>query len=273
MNTREEKKALLVVSFGTSYEETRAKTIGAIEREAANAYPDREVRRAFTSSMILRVLKKRDGIHIDNVKEALGRLIADGFTDVLVQPTHIINGEEYEKMMDQIRPFQSCFGKLLVGVPLLTSSEDYSAVIQAVMEEVPAIGTNDALVLMGHGTEHHVDAAYAALDYRFKDMGYSRVIVGTVEGYPAFEQVVKQLEMLDPRPETVVLMPFMIVAGDHAVNDMAGEEEDSWKSCLKDRGYSVKCILKGLGEMEAVRAIFLRHMAEALDGEMTDAQG
>lgn len=286
MNTTQTsaKKALLVVSFGTSYSETREKTIGAIEREAAAAFPDRQVRRAFTSSMILRVLARRDGLHIDNVTQAMGRLIADGFTDVLVQPTHIINGEEYEKMKAQIRPFAACFSSLRIGAPLLSSSEDYTCVVNAIAAEVlrlyptaslcclrgadaDAAGDMPALVLMGHGTEHHVDAAYAALDYRFKDMGYPRAIVGTVEGYPAFAQVEKQLEALNPAPETVLLMPFMIVAGDHARNDMAGEEEDSWNTMLRAKGYRTECILKGLGEMEAIRAVFLKHMQQALAEE------
>lgn len=257
------KKAILVVSFGTSYRETRDKTIGAIEREIAGAWPEYQVRRAFTSGMILRVLKNRDGIHIDNVEEAMERLAADGFTEVAVQPTHVINGDEYEKMWQQLRPYENRFERFTVGKPLLTSSEDYGKVVEAVMGEI-SLAEDEMLVLMGHGTEHFVDAAYAALDYRFRDMDWDNVTVGTVEGYPAFEQVEKQVKRRGPKG--VVLMPFMIVAGDHATNDMAGEEEDSWKSQFMAQGYEVRCILKGLGEMQAIRDIFLEHAREAICG-------
>lgn len=255
------KKVILVVSFGTSYRETREKTIGAIEHEIAAAWPDWEVRRAFTSSMILRVLRERDGIHIDNVTEAMERLVADGVKTLAVQPTHIINGEEYEKMMCQLSPYAERFETFRVGRPLLTSASDYERVISAVMGETH-VGGEDALVLMGHGTEHHVDAAYAALDYRFKDMGHENVFVGTVEGYPSIEQVQKQLSGYPAK--RLILMPFMIVAGDHAVNDMAGDEEDSWKNIFASQGYKITCILKGLGEMQAVRDIYLDHVRLAL---------
>lgn len=258
----ETKKAILVVSFGTSYQETRDKTIGAIEREIAAAWPEWEVRRAFTSGMILRVLQKRDGIHIDNVTEAMERLAADGIRDLVVQPTHVINGEEYEKMVALLAPWSGRFERFLVGRPLLTSSEDYDKVVEAVIREAE-LKEGDALVLMGHGTEHHVDAAYAALDYRFKDTGHENVFVGTVEGYPALEQVHKQLKRFGPK--RVVLMPFMIVAGDHASNDMAGEDEDSWKNIFESQGYAVKCVMKGLGEIQAVRDIYLEHVRAAME--------
>lgn len=266
MNT--EKKAILVVSFGTSYKETRDKTIGAIETQIAAAYPDRQVRRAFTSGMILRVLEKRDGIHIDNVAQAMERLIADGVEELTVQPTHVINGEEYEKMLLQLAPYRERFRELRTGAPLLSSSEDYELVVKAVMDGLAesrgtaeGLGEGEALVLMGHGTEHHVDAAYAALDYRFKDMGCENVFVGTVEGYPAFEQVSKQVKRFGAKK--VVLMPFMIVAGDHANNDMASDEEDSWKSLFEAQGYETECVLKGLGEFQAVRDIYLDHVKMA----------
>lgn len=260
-----QKKAILVVSFGTSYKETRNKTIGAIEKEIATAYPDWEIRRAFTSGMILRVLKKRDGIHIDTVTEAMERLVADGFETVLVQPTHIINGDEYDKMVAEIKPYYETLKQIKIGVPLLTSSQDYEAVIEAVMAQFSQLKKDEALVFMGHGTTHHTDAVYAALDYRFKAMGYPNVFVGTVEGYPDFEQVNKLVKAYHPKK--VILMPFMVVAGDHATNDMAGDGEDSWKTLFEQEGYEVKCILKGLGELNEIQEQYGKHVAEILAEE------
>ncbi len=262
------KKALLIVSFGTSHKETREKTIGEIERFISRAYPDRELRRAFTSSIIMKVLKTRDHMHVDNVREAMERLAEDGFKDVLVQPTHIINGEEYEKMMEQIMPFKNSFDAISVGKALLTSSRDYDEVCKAIMAEVPELdqkknadqAAKTALVLMGHGTGHFSDAAYAALDYRFKALGYENVFVGTVEGYPEVSLVLKQVK--DYAPDEVVLMPLMVVAGDHAVNDMAGEQEDSWKVLFKNAGYKVTCILRGIGEFTGIQKMYLDHTAD-----------
>lgn len=260
-----QKKAMLVVSFGTSYEETRNKTIGAIEKEIAEVYPDWEIRRAFTSGMILRVLKKRDGLHIDNVTEAMERLVKDGYDTVLIQPTHIINGDEYDKMVAEIQPYKEQFDKIKIGTPLLTSSQDYEEVIEGVMAQFPHLQSDEALVLMGHGTTHHTDAVYAALDYRFKAMGYTNVFVGTVEGYPDFEQVSNMVDAYHPKK--VILMPFMVVAGDHAQNDMAGEEGDSWKTLFEQKGYKVECILKGLGEFQQIREQYRKHVADMLTEE------
>lgn len=258
----EDKKALLVVSFGTSHAETREKTIGAIEKNIASAYPDHEVRRAFTSGMILKVLEKRDGIVIDNVAEAMNRLVSDGFEEVLVQPTHVIPGDEYDEMVGDVIMFEDRFDKVSIGTPLLYDTEDYRKVISAVMEQFPDLGEREALVLMGHGTEHPINAVYAALDYMFKDMGYPNVFVGTVEAYPGVETALKQVKAF--RPEKVILMPLMVVAGDHAINDMAGDEEDSWKSIFEKAGCKVECILKGLGEFQAVRDIYLEHIAQVI---------
>ncbi|MFV0517802.1 MAG: sirohydrochlorin cobaltochelatase [Aminipila sp.] len=261
------KKALLVVSFGTSHKETRDKTIGETEKFLAKEYNDRELRRAFTSGMIMRVLKKRDNMHIDNVEEAMQKLVDDGFIDVLVQPTHIINGDEYEKMVNQIAPFRGLFENIVVGRALLTSSEDYEETCNAILKEVPEVCKDNetALVLMGHGTGHFSDAAYAALDYRFKAMGHSNVFVGTVEGYPEVDMVLKQVKQHSPKK--VILLPLMLVAGDHAVNDMAGDEEDSWKVIFEEAGYEVTCILRGLGEFEDIRKIYLKHANIALGEE------
>lgn len=254
------KKALLVVSFGTSHAETREKTIGAIERDIAASYPEYEVRRAFTSGMILKVLAKRDGIFIDNVAEAMNRLISDGFQEVLVQPTHVIPGDEYEGMVADVMMYKDQFDKLAIGTPLIYHKEDYAKVIPALIEQVPQLGNREALVLMGHGAEHPIDSVYAALDYRFKDIGHHNVFVGTVEGYPDLDTVFRHVN--DFHPDRVILMPLMVVAGDHAVNDMAGDEEDSWKTVFEKAGYEVECILKGMGEFQAIRNIYLEHIAQ-----------
>lgn len=255
----EKKKALLVISFGTSHAETRDKTIGAIETNIATVYPDYEVRRAFTSGMILRVLEKRDNLHIDNVAEAMNRLIGDGFEELLVQPTHVIPGDEYDDMVRDVMMFEDQFDSIRIGAPLLYDTEDYRSVVQGIMVQFPNLSAGEALVLMGHGTEHPINAAYAAMDYMFKDMGYQNVFVGTVEGYPDLDTIRKHVDTY--APEKIYLMPLMVVAGDHAVNDMASDEADSWKTLFENAGYKVDCILKGLGEFQEIRDIYLEHIA------------
>lgn len=265
----DKKKALLAVSFGTSHEETRDKTIGAIEKNFAEAFPEYEVRRAFTSGMILNVLKRRDGIAIDDVTDAMERLIRDGFQEVLIQPTHVIPGDEYDDMVREVMPYADRFETLRIGKPLLYDTEDQRKVVRAVMEQFPDLGEREALVLMGHGTGHPINAAYAALDYLFKNMGYHNVFVGTVEAYPDIETILGVVDGF--RPEKVVLMPLMVVAGDHAVNDMAGDEEDSWKIQFEQAGYNVECVLKGLGEFQSIRDIYLEHVEVMMNNESSSS--
>ena len=255
------KQAILAVSFGTSHEETRKKTIEAIERQIREQFPLYEVRRAFTSGMIMNVLKNRDNLHVDNVSQALDKLARDGFVNVTLQPTHIINGDEYDKMKAQTQPFREYFQRLSIGKPLLTESSDYEDTCRAIMAQFPELKSDEALVLMGHGAGHFADAAYAAMDYRFKALGYDNVFVGTVEGYPALVDLLPLVKKYDPKK--VILLPFMVVAGDHAANDMAGEEEGSWKSVFEQEGYRVECILKGLGEFPEIRDIYIKHALKA----------
>lgn len=254
------KKAILAVSFGTSHLDTLDRTIGAVERELSESFPERKLYRAFTSGMIIRKLKTTLNMEIMNVAEAADQMLLDGVTDVLVQPTHIINGIEYEKMAEQLLPYKEKFQRLEIGAPLLSAVGDYHEAVQVIMEEC-GLMEEETLVLMGHGTEHHTNAVYPALDYAFWANGFPNVVVGTVEGFPEIDEVLKKLK--ERNAGKLLLMPFMIVAGDHAKNDMAGEEEDSWKSILEKEGYQVRVCLKGLGEMEGIRGMFSRHLKEA----------
>ncbi len=255
------KKGILVVSFGTSHLDTMEKTIAVIEREIAQKFPECHIYRAFTSRMIIRRLKKAEAMDIDTVEQALRRMAADGIEDVIVQPTHIINGIENDRMMEDLMEDMSCFRRIRVGRPLLSSVDDYKKSIHAVMDRTE-LYDDEMLVLMGHGTDHHANSAYPTLEYTFHALGYDRVLVGTVENFPDLKNVMAKLEIAGRKK--VALMPFMLVAGDHAKNDMAGEE-DSWKSELEEEGYEVRVIMKGLGEFEGIRRIFLEHIEETME--------
>lgn len=257
-----EGKALLAVSFGTSYEDTLEKNIAAIERDLAAAFPERTLRRAFTSGMILRRWKRERGVEIDDVPAALERLAGEGYADILIQPTHVMNGEEYHKLADQAEGFRSRFDKLTVGVPLLTAAEDYLDLGRALMEILPPKSEERAVLYMGHGSEHQANSAYALMEYAFHDLGRDDVIVGTVEGYPNFDAAIRRLKER-PQVKEVELRPLMTVAGDHAKNDLAGEEEDSWKNVLEGMGYRTSCVLTGLGEYPQIRAMFVEHARQA----------
>ncbi len=259
----ETKKAILVVSFGTSHADTRKVTIDAIEADLGKAFPDHKLYRAWTSKMILAKLKKRDQIFIPNVTEAMEQMRADGITDVIVQPTHVINGIENELMKKDALAFGKDFQSITFGTPLLTSEEDHEKVIEAVAGEFSHLKEDEALVLMGHGTTHYSNSVYAALDYTFKDKGYPNIFLGTVEAYPTMESLLKMVKAYDPKK--VYLAPFMIVAGDHAKNDMAGTDPESWMCRLQKEGYPTESVLKGLGEYKGVRELFIEHVREAAD--------
>lgn len=254
----ETKKAILAVSFGTSHEDTRKVTIDAIEDSMRQAFPEYPVYRAWTSKMIIRKLKNRDNIIVPTVKEAMEQMAADGITDVLVQPTHVINGIENDRMKEDALSFRDSFHSISFGDPLLTTEDDSHKVIAAIAREFTHITKDQALVFMGHGTTHFANSIYAALDYTFKDKGYHNFFLGTVEAYPSMESLKKMVKAY--RPKEVVLAPFMIVAGDHAKNDMAGDDPESWYSQFKDEGYEVKTVLKGLGEYEGIRSLFIDHI-------------
>ena len=256
--SKETKKAILAVSFGTSHNDTRKITIDAIEQDMQAAFPDYALYRAWTSKMIIKKVNARDGVHICNVKEAMETMLQDGITDVLVQPTHVINGIENDLMKEDALAFQEQFHSISFGDPLLTSEQDNLAVIDAITSEFKTLTKDEVLVLMGHGTTHYANAIYAALDYTFKDKGYSNIFLGTVEAYPTMESLLKMVHAYQPKK--VVLAPFMIVAGDHAKNDMASDEPDSWYSQFKAAGYDVEPVLKGLGEYTGIRKLFIEHL-------------
>lgn len=256
------KKGILVVSFGTSYEETRKKTIDLIEDDIKKAFPDFKIFRAFTSKIILRKLKSEYNLKINNVKEAMEEIIRQGIKELIVQPTHIINGIENNNMIEDIKNYKDYFDSIKIGTPLLTSTEDYFSLIKVVTNKFSYIKPDEALVCMGHGSSHYTNSSYPALDYMFKAEGHDNVFLGTVEGYPTLDNVVNSLKRFKPKKSYII--PLMIVAGDHALNDMSSDEDDSWKSILENNGFECECILKGLGEYPEVRNMFIDHIKNAV---------
>ena len=256
-------KELLVVSFGTSFNDSRRLTIGGIERALQKAFPDWSVRRAFTSQIIIDHVKSRDGEVIDNVSEALDRAVENGVKTLVVQPTHLMHGYEYTDLVNELAEYADAFESITVGEPLVNSAEDF-ALTAAVLADSTA-SYNDgktAIVYMGHGTEAESNEIYAKMQQLMKDAGYENYFIGTVEAEPSLEDVLTLVQA--GSYERVVLRPMMIVAGDHANNDMAGAEEDSWKSVFEAAGYEVECVLQGLGQSSVVQQMFVRHTAEAM---------
>ena len=255
------KKAILVVSFGTSYHETRKKTIEACENKIKESFKDYDFYRAFTSGMIINKLKKRDNMFIDNPSEALEKLYNAGYKEVVVQSLHIICGDEYNKLKDMVAQYEDKFDKISIGRPLLTYIDDYRETVEAVKKDLDKMDIDEAVVFMGHGTEHESHSSYPAIEYMFRDYGIN-AFVGTVEGYPELEQVIKKLK--NRNIKTVDLLPFMLVAGDHAINDMASDEEDSWKTILEKEGFNVKAHVKGLGENPYIQEKFKNHALDCM---------
>ena len=257
--------AILAVSFGTSFNDSRDITIGAIENSIADAFPSYPVRRAFTAQIIIDKLLERDGLEIDNVTQALDRAVADGIKTLIVQPTHLMNGLEYTDLVNELQTYESDFDNIVLGEPLLTSDEDYEAVIEAITEDTGTYNDGEtAIVYMGHGTEAESNQVYAVLQNKLKEAGYTNYYVGTVEAEPTLEQVITALKEAG-NYKKIVLQPLMVVAGDHANNDMAGAEEDSWKAALEAEGYEVEVRLTGLGELQGIRELYVRHTQAAID--------
>ena len=258
--------AILVVSFGTSYNDSRDLTIGAIEEAIAEAFPEYDVRRAFTSQIIIDILKDREGLEIDNVEEALDRAVADGIKTLVVQPTHLMNGFEYTDLVDALADYEDQFEQIAIASPLLTEDADYDAVIDVITEKMASYDDGEtAIVFMGHGTEADSNVIYETLQNKITAAGYENYYIGTVEAEPSLDDVIAALKE-NGNYKKVVLEPLMVVAGDHANNDMAGDEEDSWKTILTNEGYEVECVLEGLGQIPAIQDIYVAHTKAAVDG-------
>ncbi len=255
---------LLVISFGTSYNDSRRLTIGAIEDALEAKFGENyAVRRGFTSQIIIDHVKKRDNVTIDNVKEALDRAVDNGVRKLVIQPTHLMNGLEYKDVVDEVAGYADQMN-IAIGEPLLTSEADYDAVVKAITEATAKYDDGKtAICFMGHGTEAESNAVYAKMQQKLKDAGYANYFVGTVEADPTVDDVLALVKA--GNYEKVVLRPLMIVAGDHANNDMAGDEEDSWKSIFKEAGYEVECVVEGLGQLEAIQQLFVEHAQTAMD--------
>lgn len=255
------KKGILLVSFGTSYLDSKAKTIDRLASDVTLAFCDYHIYQAWTSKMILRILKDRDNLYIPSLEEAMNEIICDGIKQLIIQPTHLINGIENDVMIHTIQKLAPHNLSVTFGCPLLSSTDDHKAVLKAVLCELSDIPSEEAIVFMGHGTTHYANSVYAALDYMLKEMGHPNIFMGTVEAYPDLNTLIRQVTKTSAK--RVHLIPFMLVAGDHANNDMAGDSSESWKSLFEAAGYEVICHLRGLGEYQGIREIYLNHLKKA----------
>lgn len=259
-------QAIVVVSFGTSYNCSREITIGAIERAIADAFPEFAQYRAFTSPTIIDKLKKRDGLAIDTLEEALYRAEANGIKRLVVQPTHLMDGFEYRDIRAVVEAHKNRFEAMILAKPLLADEEDFGAVAGAIVDITSLYNDGEtAICFMGHGTEAGANRVYPRLqeELRNREAVPCPYFIGTVEARPTLTDVMAAMKQ-NGRYRRVVLEPLMVVSGDHANRDMAGEEEDSWKSILEGEGYLVECILKGLGEFPAIQDIYVSHVREAV---------
>lgn len=257
-----DKNGILVVSFGSSYEETRKKSIDQLEKEIQEAYPEFSLYRAFTSPRIIKGLKEK-GIQINDIEEALEKMRGDGIKRVIVQPTFMIRGLEYEKMCKSIDRHRQGFEALYIGEPLLTSVEDYFEVIEVIVDEVNKIQEDEVILCMGHGVEHFMSVSYAALDYMFKDRGHENIYVATIDAFPRLEDVMKHFDKKGYKH--VRIIPFMLVAGHHVRKSMMEQVEESWKVQLENAGYEVECVFKGLGEYQKIRDLYRKHIQVLID--------
>ena len=256
-------KALLSVSFGTSYEDTRAKTIDVINERLAAAFPDRAFYSAWTSNRIVeRVRVERGELH-DTLEEAFGRLAADGVDDVVVATTCLMSGHEMRKIAGFAKDWAAGDGARTVRVadPLLTSEADRVAMAAAVCEEFSSVPDDAALLLMGHGSPKGPNEVYSQMRDSLAALGHPNFTIATVEGEPVFDDAVSILEKMGA--SRVVVAPFMFVAGDHAINDMAGDDDQSWANMLAARGFEVEVVMKGLGEYPAVQQLVVDHAKAA----------
>ena len=283
---------LLVVSFGTSYNDSRVEDIKSIEDALAEAYPDWSVRRAFTAQIIINHVQARDGEVIDNMQQALDRAVENGVKNLVIQPTHLMHGAEYDEMAEVLDEYSDKFESVAIAEPMLGEvgddatviNEDKEAVAKAVVDAAvkeagfdsmdAAAEDGTAFVFLGHGTSHTAKVSYSQMQTQLEELGYKNAFIGTVEGEPedtACEAVIDKVK--EAGYKKVVLRPLMVVAGDHANNDMAGAEEDSWKSMMEASGAfdSVEAQIAGLGRIEAVQELYVEHTKNAIDSLGTEA--
>ena len=275
---------LLVVSFGTSYNDSRVNDIKSIEDALQEAFPDWSVRRAFTAQIIINHIQARDGEKIDNMTQALERAVANGVKNLVVQPTHLMHGAEYDEMCAAIDEYRDQFESVSIAEPLLGEVGSDATVINADKEAVAKAITaaaaeasgfdsleaakeaGAAFVLLGHGTAHVARVSYSQMSTQMQQLGYENVFIGTVEGEPeetACESVIEEVRAAGYT--TVILRPLMVVAGDHANNDMAGSDDDSWKPMFEDAGFTVDCQIAGLGGIADIQALYIAHTQAAID--------
>ena len=284
---------LLVVSFGTSFNDSRAQDIKGIEDKLQEAYPDWSVRRAFTAQIIINHVEARDNEVIDNMQQALDRAVANGVKNLVVQPTHLMHGAEYDEMTEAIDGYKDKFESVAIAEPMLGEvgddatviNDDKKAVAQAITDEACKIAGYDsmeaaaedgtAFVFMGHGTSHTANVTYDQMQTQMDDLGFTNAFIGTVEGEPEDTECQAVIaKVKDAGFKKVVLRPLMVVAGDHANNDMAGDDEDSWKSQFEASGAfdSIDCQIEGLGRIEAVEDLYVEHTKAAIDSLGADAE-
>ena len=277
---------ILVVSFGTSFNDSRAADIKGIEDALQEAYPDWSVRRAFTAQIIINHVQARDGECIDNVEQALDRAVDNGVKNLVIQPTHLMHGAEYDELMDAVEEYEDKFESVKVAEPLLGEVGDDAAVVNDDKKAVAEILTAEAVekagydsldaakedgvafVFMGHGTSHTAKVSYSQMQTQMNDLGYDNVFIGTVEGEPEDTACENVIDAVSEAGYTkVILRPLMVVAGDHANNDMAGEDEDSWLSQFEasEKFESVDTQIFGLGEIEGIQKLYIDHTAAVIN--------
>ena len=244
-------KGILVTSFGTSHKDTRKKSIEALENMVKEKYGAERVERAFTSNIVRKIIKKNEGIYVYNQEEGIKALQNRGYSEIITMSTHILSGIEYSKLNDK-------YGK--ITEPLLFSDEDYHKIVND--DKFNDLEGNDALIFMGHGTESEADKSYEILQEKYKEKRRENIFIATVEGKITLEDIIKKIK--NKNYKKVLLKPFMIVAGDHAKNDMASDEKDSWKTILENNNFEVEVKLIGMGEYDFIQNMFMDKLAQII---------